>query len=400
MVCAAFAAMFLWIIFSHLFIFTKTGDPLGGDFVSFYAASKLALSGHAADAWHPALHAAAEDSLFKGPHGYLAFFYPPPYLLICWPLALLPYPVALLTWIVLTLAAALAGVKYYFRTIAPDVRAPILVLIAYPAVWINMGCGQNGALTLAIFTLGFSLLDKRPIVAGLALGFLVIKPQLAIVLPFVFCLAALARPALGKTIFAGGMGALGLCLVSLLIFGTAGFTAFLQNSTYARETLNRGLVDPAIMQSTYAALRLLRVPMGLAYVAQGLVSSVVLTLTCYTAFTCKPNGPALGALIVSATLLVTPFLLDYDLLIAALPMGWLVMSGARSGSRPWEKLIVLLVFILPLFSRKLAMLWHLPIAPIVVLALFACVLGRVWSERSQHATQGRLWQTRPEEALP
>src|SRR3974377_325144 len=66
--------------------------PLGTDFLSFWAASKLALAGHAPQVYHIARHAAAERSAFGGAEaGYSAFFYPPFYLLICLPFALLPY---------------------------------------------------------------------------------------------------------------------------------------------------------------------------------------------------------------------------------------------------------------------------------------------------------------------
>ncbi len=400
MVCAAFAAMFGWIIYSHLFIYTGTGDPLGGDFVSFYAASKLALSGHAADAWRPPLHGAAEDSLFKGPHGYLAFFYPPPYILVCWPLALLPYPVALVVWIVATLTTSVAAMKLFFHRIAPDVKVGALVLLAFPGVWINMGCGQNGALTLALFALGFTLMDKRPLMAGLVLGGLVIKPQLAVILPFVLAAAALARPALWKTFFATAFSAAVLCLLAFALVGVDGYAAFFANSTYARESLNRGLVDPAIMQSLYAALRVFHVPMTAAYAAQALLSAAVIGMVCYAAWKHKPDGPAIGALAVSATLLVTPFMLDYDLLICALPMGWLVMNGAKFGARPWEKLVVLIVFVLPLFSRKLAMLYHAPVAPLVLLALFLMVVRRVMAAQPDAVSPAHPWQIEPAEALP
>eukprot|EP01042_Synura_sphagnicola_P023020 gene23020-29346_t len=72
-------------------------------------------------------------------------------------------------------------------------------------------------------------------------------------------------------------------------------------------------------------------------------------------------------------------MLDYDLLICALPMGWLILTGAKSGFRPWEKLVLVLVFLLPLFSRKLAQLYHLPIAPLILLALLAVIMSRLFS---------------------
>ena len=362
-------ALWIWVRFGVL----ATGpEPLGGDFVSFYAASKLALSGHAADAWNPAAHRIAENSLFRGPHGYLAFFYPPPYLLVCWPLALLPYGWSALAWMTGTTAAALGLLRAAFHK-----TIPLVVMLAFPALWINIGCGQNGALSLAILTGGFLLMDRRPVIAGLILGLMVIKPQLAIGLPFVLGAAALADPKRWRVLLAMGFSAVTLCGLAYLAVGQTGYAAFFANSTYAREVLNQGLVDPALMQSLYAGLRVLTVPAMAAYAAQGLLSVGVLGTAAYVAFRYRPSGLALAALTISATLLATPFLLDYDLLIMALPLGWLVLTGATDGFRNWEKLGLLVAFLLPLVSRKLAVLLHLPVAPLVMLIVFAYVVRRL-----------------------
>ena len=375
-------ALWFWLRFA---VFVPGPDPLGGDFTSFYAASKLALAGHPADAWNPAAHALAEDSLFRGPHDYLAFFYPPPYLLLCWPLALLPYGWAALGWMTGTAALALGLLRAFFRRVRPEGPMPLVVMLAFPALWINIGCGQNGAVTLAILTGGFLMMDRRPIVAGLILGVMVIKPQLAIGLPFVLGGAALAEPKRWKTFLATGFGALALCGVAWLAVGTAGYAAFFANSAYAREVLNQGLVDPALMQSLYAGLRMLGASMTTAYATQGALSLTVLVLAGYTAFRYRPTGLALGALTISATVLATPFLLDYDLLVTALPLGWLVLTGAKDGFRNWEKLCLLLVFLFPLAARKLALVAHLPMAPLLLLIVFAFVIRRIRSAETEPA---------------
>ncbi|MFT4074083.1 MAG: glycosyltransferase family 87 protein [Asticcacaulis sp.] len=359
----AFAVMAVWILGR----FMATPDGMGGDFLSFYAASKLALTGQAAHAWNPDIHAAAEHAALKGSGGYLAFFYPPPYLLVCWPLALLPYGWAALLWMVGTAALALFVLRVALRR-----TVPLIVLLAFPAVWINIGCGQNAALTLAILAAGFGLMDRRPVMAGLILGLMVIKPQLAILLPVV--LGASQR---WKTFVATGFSALALCAVAYVAIGNEGYAAFFANTTYAREVLNRGLVDPALMQSFYAALRVLGTPMRLAYAAQALLSLGVIGVAGVIAFRYRPDGLALGALAVSATAIATPFLLDYDLLITALPLGWLVMRGAKDGFRDWEKSLLLAAFLLPLVTRKLAQLAHLPIAPLILLTVFALVAHRL-----------------------
>ena len=54
-----------------------------------------------------------------------------------------------------------------------------------------------------------------------------------------------------------------------------------------------------------------------------------------------------------AVLLMTPYMMDYDLVILALPIAWIALEGARSGFMPWEKSLLALAWLLPLFARSL-----------------------------------------------
>ena len=87
------------------------GKALGTDFASFWTASQLALAGPASAPWDVGAHRAAQAALFGEGAGYAAFFYPPPYLLVCLPLALLPYAVSLAGWLAVTGAAWIAVVR-------------------------------------------------------------------------------------------------------------------------------------------------------------------------------------------------------------------------------------------------------------------------------------------------
>src|ERR1700761_3736618 len=73
----------------------RNGKPIGTDFSSFYAAGSLALEGRAADAYTPAAHYAREQKLFGEATPYYSWNYPPVFMLIAAPLALLPYALAL-----------------------------------------------------------------------------------------------------------------------------------------------------------------------------------------------------------------------------------------------------------------------------------------------------------------
>jgi len=375
MLVIGFAALASWVCVQQILIY-HTPWRLGGDFLSFYTASKMALAGHAADAWNASAHFRVERGL-SPQVGYLAFYYPPAYLLLCWPLGLLPYGLALLIWVVVPAAVAAALILRLCKTCAPDIRFGLAPLFAFPAVLINAGCGQNGAVILAILAGGAVLLDRRPWLAGAVLGLMVIKPQFAFVLP-----VALALSGRWKTFLAAGISTAALSALAFLAIGPAGYAAFFASNAEARDTLLNGLTDPGAMQSLFAALRIWGAPLWLAATGQGLLSLGAIAACGFIAWRHKPAALPLMALIVAATAVATPFLLSYDLLITGLPIGWLLVAGARDGAKPWERMVALLAFFLPLVARPSMQDLHVPLAPMVLAALLAVAVSRV---RNTHA---------------
>lgn len=374
----------VWIALSHGLI-DRSGKPLGPDFMSFYAASKLALAGEAANAWRPEVHQAAQTAVFGRGFVYWAFFYPPPYLLVCWPLALLPYGAALLTWSVATAGAFVSLMRLWLRKLNAETVIGWPVLVAMPALWLNLGYGQNGAFTAAIMIGGYLLLDRRPFVSGAILGLLVIKPQLAIVLPFV--LAATGR---WKAFCAMGASAAALLAASWLAVGAEGFFAFLDNSRLARATLEQGLVDPGAMQSLFGAFYVFGAPATFLYIVQGLFAAGVIAVSAWTGWKHRPNAFGAAALMAAATPLLSPFMLAYDLMLTAIPLAWLVVQGNRTGFLSWEKIVCLLAFVLPFVSRPLATHLHLPVAPLVLTGLLMFVVRRLVTQSAGTACSGSV----------
>jgi len=346
------------------------GRLLGSDFVSFWAASSLARDGRPEAAYDPPAHLAMERVVMSATdESYYAFLYPPIFLLICLPLAGLTYLASLSVWLGVT------GFAYWrcLRAMLPQ-RWAILPILAYPAVLMNAGHGQNGFLSTACFGTAVLALDRRPALAGLAFGGLVFKPHLAVVVPF-----ALAAAGRWRALGAAAASALGLCLLSWLVFGAGTWRAFLAQTALARAVLEQDLVGPAKMVSTFAAVRLLGGGNGLAYAAQIAVVLMLLGLL-WKVRGVRPSGADLGALTAAMSVLASPFLLDYDLVLLALPMAWLVTSAQRTGFRPWEKTVLFVAFAAPLFIRTVAIRSGLPFGPPVLVLLLVVVAGRVLSQ--------------------
>jgi hypothetical protein len=341
------------------------GKPIGTDFVSFWTAARLVRAGDITAPYRPATHAASEQAAFPtAPDGYYAFFYPPVALLLFLPLAALPYLVALVVWLARTGLAALACL----RCLLPQ-RWALLPVLAFPAVLVNAGHGQNGFLSTACFG-GGMLLRRRPLLAGMCLGALVFKPQLGLLVPVGLLAARRWRMLAGAS-----LSAFGLCAFSWLLLGNAAWLGFLDVAPLARRTLEAGLVDPAKMVSTFAGMRVLHSGLGLAYVVQAAVTAgtgILLALTLAR----RPGGHAEGAMLAAAAMLVTPFLLDYDLMILALPLAWVMAEAQRTGWRPWEKLTLLAAYALPMVARPIAMSVGIPLAPLVLAVLLVVVTRR------------------------
>ena len=342
-----------------------TGKPLGTDFTSFWTASKLALSGAPQSAYDVSAHHAQQVALFGHDTGYAAFFYPPIFLLICLPLAGLPYLASLAAWLAAT------GALYWRMARAWLGEAfGAMPIFAFPAVLTNIGHGQNGFLSAALFGGGAMWLDRRPILAGLCLGALAYKPHLGIMIPI-----ALAIAGRWKTFAAAAATVIALAAASYGIFGLATWHGFLADSSLARSTLEQGLVGDAKMQSAFAAVRLWGGGLGLAY---GVQAAVILLVAGGLVWLRRraPRGGGEGPAMITAALLASPFLLDYDLVILAAPLAWMLREGVRNGFRGWEKTVLVAAFVLPAVSRMLAADVKLPLAPFVMGALFVLILQR------------------------
>ncbi|HXT05517.1 MAG TPA: glycosyltransferase family 87 protein [Roseiarcus sp.] len=350
------------------------GEPLGSDFVSFWTAGRLALAHQGPSIYAPSADLAAERAFFGHPIGWYAFFYPPMFLLACLPLGLLSYMSALAAWLLTTFAvfaAALRGLSKRF--VNP------LTLAAFPGVFSTIGHGQNAFLTTGLFAGGVSLLENRPPLAGALFGLLCFKPQLALLAPLALLLAGRWR---ALTAFAATAAA--LAAVSALAFGLPTWAAFLAETPMARATLERGLVDPAKMQSVFAAVKVLGGGNGLAYAVQ--IAAALAALTALVvALRREPNARRQFALVATLTCLTTPFLLDYDLTLLIAPIAILAGEGLETGFRPYEKTVLVAAFLLPGVARPLAQYAHLPLSPLVVAALAAVLWRRMVCPRGAGA---------------
>jgi hypothetical protein len=231
------------------------GKPVGYDFIAFWSATRLAMEGRPDAAFDWATIAAAHHQAVAaiGDKVFL-WHYPPTFLLAIWPLGLMPYLAALAMFV----AGSLAVWAALISRIVPD-RRWWIVAAAMPAGLINLFHGQNGFITAAIAGFALLLLERRPIVAGMLIGLLAIKPHLAILFPI-----ALIASGNWRAFTAAAVTALAFSGVSALAFGWETVAAFIHDMPSAGQLIDRGYLPWGMMPSPYVFARALGASSSLA----------------------------------------------------------------------------------------------------------------------------------------
>ena len=376
-----------WIALSSGMI-DPNGKPIGTDFSSFYAAGTLALEGHSADVYNMAAHHAREQQIFGEATPYYGWLYPPLFLLVVTPLALLPYPLALAVWQSTTLALYLTGMAAILRRLRRDDievgKLWLLIALAFPAAFINLAHGQNGFLTAGLFATALVALPKRPLLSGILFGLLAYKPQFGLSIP-----VALLAAGQWRTIVAAGVTVLALSATAALAFGADIWLLFAASAEISRKLLlEQGDVGFEKLQSVFAAVRLLGGSISLAYVVQT-AASIVAILGVAWAWRVGRDHELKSALLVVATLLASPHVLDYDLTILSPALAFFVASRWPDEFGSYDISALAAVWCVPLFARAVAGASGVPLGLIAIVMLFVLAMRHVLRERSA-STRSRM----------
>jgi hypothetical protein len=281
----------------------------------------------------------------------------------------MPYFAALATWTI-GLFAVYAFVASRFVGKSNRI-AMVLALACAPASLINMVGGQNGFLTATLFLGAVLALDRRPLLAGVMIGLLTLKPQLGLVLPL-----ALVTLGAWRTIAATVVTVLVLVGLSTMAFGLEPWRQYLfATSAYQLELLKvfRGFYT-YMMCSVLSAGRTLGVPFPIAALIQTLVS-IPVALVAGLAVRWAPAPRQRAMILATAAPLVTPYAFNYDLTMVSVVIAWRLIEGDMS-HRASLKILYYLAWITPVLLMPLS-LRAIAIAPVVLFALFACTIAEV-----------------------
>ncbi|MFI4999535.1 MAG: glycosyltransferase family 87 protein [Reyranellales bacterium] len=373
-----FAAVFcgLYGIYGVLyFVLTLLDGPynlLFPDFLVFHAAVRAFFEGKLALVYDIDAFTGFQNALyvdrFPKPIHFRPFFYPPIWLLMLLPLGWLAVAKAYGVFMAATAAAAtlVEGRRDWWGWLA--------IVTSPAAMWTALS-GQNTFLSLALFYGGFRLIERAPVAAGILLGLLSYKPQIWLLVPLAL-FAARQWKVLAWTIATVAI----LSLTSLGVFGLDFWLAFFDA---AREAGSARVIDETFerifmhMTTLLAAARILGLPPVVAGAIQ-LAGAVLAIAAVWFAFRRRGTSDARTAVLVTATFLVSPYTLNYDLLLLMPAAVALFRRGAAEGFYPLERLVYLALWLIPTFGMVLNRL-DLPVMPPVILLFGAIAWARLWS---------------------
>lgn len=341
------------------------GKPLGYDFITFWAGSWLTWNDSAAAVFDPVKIMAAEQVAVPASEKLFLWHYPPTFLMVVAPFALMPYVLSYLLWVTGTFTVY----AWVIRKMAPQPQT-VLLLVAFPGAFLNFFHGQTAFVTAALFGGAMLTLERRPILAGILLGLMSYKPHFGVLIPIALICGrhwqAFIAAAITTVVFAA---------VSMLFLGIEPWIAFWNNIPLARSVFEDGLIRWGKLPSLYASLRLAGAGLTLAYVMHGLLALSV-AVTVGWIWWRKPSLPLRAAVLVTGTLLVTPYMFDYDFAILAIPVALLAMDGYVRGWLPYERGVLVLIWVMPLVAVGLADAVGVQIAPACIVALFIIATRR------------------------
>jgi alpha-1,2-mannosyltransferase len=313
-------ALSLWTVYavdmSTPGLLDRNGLVKGTDFLHFYTLGRLALQGRGDLLYNMRAQAEmAREFVANAPDSLYVPLYGPQVSLFFAPFARLPYGYALTAWLAANVLIY-AFCCYAVWKSCPGLqtyRWTVLILaIAFPGFFHLLAWGQTAGLALLCFTLAYlALRRKHALLAGLAIGSLIFKPQLGLAAAVVFVCAREWK------VVAGAVAAASIQLAATWIhYGTEVTLTYLHALRHMEDVLP--LLEPRLYQthSLRAFWSLLlpwpRVAFGLYVVSA--VAILVLAVCVWR------SGSLLSirfSALLLATVLASPHLTVYDLIILA-----------------------------------------------------------------------------------
>jgi alpha-1,2-mannosyltransferase len=340
-------AVCLWTVYvvdiSTPGVLDRNGLVKGTDFLHFYTLGTLALQGRGESLYDMRAQAELMRQLLpQAPDSLYVALYGPQVSLFFAPFARLPYGWALATWLIANVLIFAFCCYTAWRT-CPDLRdhgwTVLIAAIAFPGFFHLLAWGQTSGLVLLCFSLAYLALRRdRKLLAGLAIGSLVFKPQLGIAAAIIFVVAREWK------LIVGALAAVFVQLgAAWMHYGTDIMRAYWHALMHVREVVP--LLEPRLYQThslrSFWALLLPWPHVAFAFCVVSALGVLALTVRCWQ------TGASLElryAALLLATVLVSPHLTVYDLVILAPAFLLLTDWALAHREQPFAHSVLVLVY--------------------------------------------------------
>jgi hypothetical protein len=310
----------LWTVYaadmSRPGLLDRNGLVKGADFLHFYTLGRLALQDRGDLLYDMRAQAAlARQLLPQAPDTVYVPLYGPQVSLFFAPLARLPYGWALTAWLLANVLIYAWCCRAVWKTCADlqDQGWTVFVLaLAFPGFFHLLVWGQTAGVALLCFALAYLALRRnQALLAGFAIGSLIFKPQLGLAAALLFLFSREWK------LIAGAMAATSLQLaVAWMHYGSEIMRAYWRALTHLHDVLP--FLEPRLYQThSLRSFWSLLVPWSRFATALYVVSALCALVLAAQSWKSKaPLGTRYAALLL-ATVLVSPHLTVYDLVILA-----------------------------------------------------------------------------------
>jgi hypothetical protein len=207
------------------------------------------------------------------------------------------------------------------------------------------------------------------------IGLLSYKPQFGVMIPLVLALSGRWR-----VFSSAAVTVAALALLATLAFGWEIWRGFLDSLPWTREVvLEQGGTGWHKFQTVFAWVRMWGGSVPLAYAIQGVLAAF-LALSLGWLWRSRAAYPLQAAALIIASILATPYSMDYDLVALAPALALLAAYGFSRGFAPWEKTALVVVWLVPLVARGVAEQTLIPLGVPSMLLLYALVNWRAAKE--------------------
>ena len=377
------AFFFVAVVSTYLFTISwsepiprdATSLVVGRDYLNFWMYGRAAATPDPGRFYDPALYNETLLALLGPNYFGHNWSYPPSVMLIAAPFGQLPYLAGLFIWTALGFTTFLLVA----RRALTDKRV-LIALVFSPAAVFCVISGQSSLLIAAILIAIFSCLDTRPVLAGILIGCLSLKPQLGLLFPVL--LIASGR---WRTFAAAAAITIAIAVATAILFGPQVWIDFVQKGLPIQNELmidDRLLLAP-FMPTFFMNLREAGAGYALAMTVQA-CAALLAILALFWAYRFRRNADPqlLAALFLACSVAAVPYLLSYDLLPLTC---FAVFLLANSKLDATGRRLAQLVYWLPLIQMMLGTL-HVPgpalIAP--AFAIYVLIRLRAATEAREH----------------